>query len=79
VADWFAESIEERHGYRRFKEILDRERSDMAWLVHAVAAMYDEISGGRISIPTTYPGEVVQQFEERLNDARDEAVRESDR
>lgn len=61
-------------GARRYRELVRRERQDMAWLVHCVAAMYDEISGGRISKPMTYPSEVVGQFSERLNEAADEAV-----
>lgn len=63
-------------GSRRFRDLIARERSDMGWLVHVVACMYDEISGGRISKPTTYPHEVISQFEERLNEACDEAVAE---
>lgn len=65
---------DERPGARRFRDILERERRDMAWLVHAVAAMYDEISGGRISKPMTYPDEVVGAFNERIDREVAEAV-----
>jgi hypothetical protein len=63
-------------GSRRFRDLIARERSDMGWLVHVVACMYDEISGGRISKPTTYPHEVIRKYEDRLNEACDEAVGE---
>jgi len=66
-----------RFGSRRFSELLKRERHDMAWLVHCVAAMYDEISGGRVSIPMTYPSEVVGQFNERVSESWDEGYAEA--
>ncbi len=64
-------------GARRFYDVLQRERSDMAWLVHVVAAMYDEVSGGAVSNPMTYPGEVVTQFEQRATNAYDEGRRDA--
>jgi hypothetical protein len=63
-------------GSRRFRDLIARERSDMAWLVHVVASMYDEISGGRVSIPMTYPHEVITAFDERMEEGADEAVGE---
>ena len=64
-------------GSRRFRDLLARERQDMAWLVHVVAVMYDEVSGGRISKPMTYPEEVVRTFEERAREWADEAEAEA--
>jgi hypothetical protein len=63
-------------GSRRFRHLIERERRDMGWLVHVVACMYDEISGGRISKPTTYPHEVIREYEDRLNEACEEAMAE---
>lgn len=65
---------DERPGARRFRDILERERRDMAWLVHAVACLYDEISGGLISKPMTYPDEVIGAFNERIDREVDLAV-----
>lgn len=65
-----------RPGERRYRDLLARERQDMAWLVHVVAVMYDDISGGRISKPMTMPGEVLREYERRTDEAIDEAVAE---
>jgi hypothetical protein len=48
----------------------------MAWLVHVVSVMYDEVSGGLISKPMTYPHHVIQAFEERIERDVNEAVAE---
>lgn len=69
--------IGEEPGSRRFRELLHRERQDMGWLIHVVAAMYDEISGGRISKPMTYPSEVIAAYQQRLMEAEEEAAAEA--
>jgi hypothetical protein len=61
-------------GSRRFRDLITRERHDMGWLVHVVACMYDEISGGMISKPMTYPHEVIGAFDERVQREADRAV-----
>jgi hypothetical protein len=48
----------------------------MAWLVRCVAVMYDDISGGRVSKPMTFPSEVIEQYEERRDEAIQNAVAE---
>lgn len=68
--------FDEMPGSRRFRFLVERERADMAWLVHAVASMYDEVSGGRISKPMTYPEHVIDAFNERIQREAKEAVDE---
>ena len=47
---------------------LEAEESDNRMLAGNLAEIYDEVSGGRISIPNTFPREVIGVFQERLND-----------
>lgn len=63
-------------GERRFKELLRREREDVSMLAQHVAEMYDAITFGRVSKPTTKPFEVIALYEERLNAEIEEAISE---
>ena len=70
---------EDEPGSRRFRDLIARERQDMAWLVRTVAVMFDEVSGGRISKPMTLPHHVMEAFAERLTEQYNEGYEEGKR
>jgi hypothetical protein len=66
-----------RPGERRFRDLLARERQDVAMLARNLAVIYDSITFGRVSKPNTKPEVVIALYEERLNEAVAEALAEA--
>ena len=65
-------------GTRRFRDLLKRERQDVAMLGRHLSEIYDSITFGRVSKPNTLPSVVIELYEERLNEAVAEAERTID-
>lgn len=61
-------------GSRRFRDLLRRERDDVAMLWGHVAQLYDYVSGGRITKGNTYPFEVIALYEEQIQRDVDQGV-----
>lgn len=72
---WVPIIFDEENGKLNLEQ-LKKELYDYSMLLENVPKVYCEVSGGKISKPNTDPNEVISAFNDLLNDAVDEAIKE---